>query len=64
MHHPRIANSRARGYEEVKAEGPTLLQSQGSLDAYYTSFLMWMETLQLYPDFLHFKPSHISQAFI
>lgn len=63
-HHPRMANSRARDYEDVKAEGPNLLQSQESVDSYYASFLMWMETLQLYPDFIHFKPSHISIAFI
>ena len=63
-HHPRVANTRAKDYETVKGEVPTLQQSQGDLDTYLASFKQWIETLKLYPDFIQFRPSCISKCFI
>ena len=63
-HHPRLANSTAKDYDDVKSLIPSYFSCQNSLAVYMSSYSQWMEVMDLYPESVQFKPSHISQKFI
>ena len=63
-HHPSLANSTAKDYDDVKSLVPSYSSCQNSLDVYMSSYSQWTEVMNLYPESVQFKPSHVSQKFI
>ena len=63
-HHPRLANSTAKDYDDVESLVPSYSSCQHSLDVYMSSYSQWTEVMDLYPESVQFKPSHVSQKFI